>query len=107
MQPELMDRQADIRHAFKELWKAGKPFPRIEMTDDFRACEAELAKEFGLRDDVFAGAREFAYKNALTETDETTYPGDGGAGAQPQHHALARRRADAVFIHQLRSRHLA
>ena len=73
LQPGLKDRQADLRHAFKQLWKEGKPFPQIEMTDAFRACEQEIAERFGIDDAVLEGVKSFAYENALTETDKTTF----------------------------------
>ncbi len=73
LQPGLKDRQADLRHAFKQLWKEGKPFPQIEMTDAFRACEQEIAERFGIDGAVLEKVKSFAYENALTETDKTTF----------------------------------
>ena len=73
MIPGLEDRQADIRHAFKQLWKEGRPFPRIEMTEEFRQCEREIAERFGISDEDLVRVAGFAYRNALTETDKTTF----------------------------------
>ncbi len=71
--PGLESRQEELRHAIKSLAEGGGPFPEINMTDEYRAAEDELAAKYRIPPDVRERVSAFAYENALAETDKTTF----------------------------------
>ncbi len=67
------DRQEQIRHLIKELGKEKNLYPQIEMREEYKAVEKEALAEIGIEGELYDKAADFAYKNALRETDKTTY----------------------------------
>ena len=70
--PAVAGKQNDIKQAIKQLWKEKDIYPQINMTEEYKQCEAEIAKSFGIEGEAYENIAKFAYDNALSETDNTT-----------------------------------
>lgn len=66
-------RQEQIRHLIKEMGKEKNLYPQIEMSEEYKAAEKDALAEIGIEGELYDKATDFAYKNALRETDKTTY----------------------------------
>ncbi|MBQ7624170.1 MAG: anaerobic ribonucleoside triphosphate reductase, partial [Clostridia bacterium] len=69
----LYDKQEEIKQAFKKLWTEKEIYATLEMNKEFKKEEAKIAKEFGITDEQLKKITDFAYKNAVEETDKSTY----------------------------------
>ena len=79
----------------------------LEMDPEFRAAVVAGLVEGGV--DAATAERVVAYaeKTCLPRHRPSDLPGHGGAGAQLEHHAFPRRRADAVQLDELRHGHVS
>ena len=70
----------------------------LEMDPAFREALVAGMREAGLDDQLIERIIGYAEKNASRRHRSLHLPGHGSARPQPQHHALPRRRADAVQL---------
>lgn len=96
----------NLKELRKSLIADGKTL-RMGDHDEYQKCEAEELKKLGVPEDIITKAQKFAADKALSETDPRSISGNGGVHSQPQHHELACRSADSVFVDKLRHGYLS
>ena len=66
-------RQAQIRALIKRIAKEQGVYPQINMTEAYKEVEKRELAAIGIEGELYEKSTSFAYKNALRETDKTTY----------------------------------
>ncbi len=66
-------RQAQIRALIKKITKEQDVYPEINMSEAYKAVEKRELAAIGIEGELYDKCTSFAYKNALRETDKTTY----------------------------------
>ena len=67
------ERQAQIRALIKKIGREQELYPEINMRDEYKAAERQALAAIGVEGELYEKCTKFAYKNALRETDKTTY----------------------------------
>ncbi|MGM9639631.1 MAG: anaerobic ribonucleoside triphosphate reductase [Butyricicoccaceae bacterium] len=67
------ERQAQIRALIKKIGREQELYPEINMRDEYKAVERQELAAIGVEGELYEKCTKFAYKNALRETDKTTY----------------------------------
>ena len=67
------ERQAQIRALIKKIGREQELYPEINMRDEYKAVERQALAAIGVEGELYEKCTKFAYKNALRETDKTTY----------------------------------
>ena len=67
------ERQAQIRALIKKIGREQELYPEINMRDEYKAVERQALAAIGIEGELYEKCTKFAYKNALRETDKTTY----------------------------------
>ncbi|MBQ2326505.1 MAG: anaerobic ribonucleoside triphosphate reductase, partial [Clostridia bacterium] len=66
-------RQAQIRALIKTIYKEYGVAPQINMSEAYKEVEKREMAAIGVDGELYEKCARFAYKNALRETDKTTY----------------------------------
>ena len=66
-------RQAQIRALIKTIYKEYGVAPEINMSEAYKEVEKRELAAIGVDGELYEKCARFAYKNALRETDKTTY----------------------------------